>query len=67
MAIIVNGLFLPSSCMACPFRVNRDSDEVPVCVASDPNGLECAKPVELPTTKGRGSFCPLKEVIEGVQ
>ena len=60
MAIIVDGLDMPWSCMSCPFRVYRESDEVPVCVASDPNGSECAKPVELPTTKGRSSFCPLR-------
>lgn len=63
MNLMVKGLEMPWSCFACPFRVYRTSDEVSVCVASDPNGVDCAIPVELPTTKkGRSSFCPLEEV-----
>lgn len=64
MAIVVDGLDMPWSCMACPFKVYRDYDDVSVCVATNPNGVDCATPVELPTTKGRSSFCPLKELKE---
>ena len=64
MAIVVDGLDMPWSCMACPFKVYRDYDDVSVCVATDPNGVDCATPVELPTFKSRSSFCPLKELKE---
>lgn len=67
MAIMVDGLEMPWACVACPFKVYRLSDEVSVCVATDPNGVDCATPVELPTTKkGRSSFCPLREVSVSV-
>ena len=41
---------------------SRDYDDVSVCVATNPNGVDCATPVELPTFKSRSSFCPLKEL-----
>ena len=65
MAIVVEGLKLPWACVACPFKVYRTNDDVSVCVATDPNGIDCGTPVELPTTKGRSSFCPLKEKKDG--
>lgn len=64
MAIIVNGLDMPWSCVACPFRIYDPRQDRSVCVASDPNGFDCAKPCELPTYEGRSSFCPLSEVKE---
>ena len=62
MAILVRNLEMPWSCAACPFKVYRSSDDVSVCVATDPNGVDCGTPVELSTTKGRSSFCPLEKV-----
>ena len=62
MAIVVKGMYMPSSCAKCPFMIyKKDEDwEGHVCVATDPFRLSCEEPVELPLAKGRSSFCPLR-------